>query len=155
MRTCVIDVHSSVLSKEAQDRFAWLDKNCGTHHPELKDLILSHGGHAVCLYLEEDAQNIQSKGQYFPGGKENVVMRKGAPCQCHYNSSRLWKRHKYYKICTGYALSHDNDGLHVWRQHSWCINARGNVVETTELRVAYFGFIMSHEEAEQFYLENT
>ena len=54
---------------------------------------------------------------------------------------------------TGYALS--DDGM--WRQHSWCICDAGEeyiedsiIIETTEKRLAYFGFIMDEEESEEF-----
>ncbi|MDR0287131.1 MAG: hypothetical protein LBI03_05415 [Clostridiales bacterium] len=47
------------------------------------------------------------------------------------------------------------DGL--WRQHSWLIH-RGyrsiEVIETTETRVAYFGFVMMYDEALEFCKSN-
>lgn len=154
MHTCAPNVPGSVLTEEGKERLKWLEKNCGNNHPDVQQVILEHGGDAVCIYLEEDAEKIKTRGQYFPGGKENVLMRKGVPCQCHYNSSRLWARHRNYKLCTGYALSYDSDGIKLWRQHSWCINAKGQIVETTSLREAYFGFVMTQEEAELFEFEN-
>ncbi len=40
-------------------------------------------------------------------------------------------------IATGYAL--DADGL--WRQHSWVMDKKGRVIETTVRRVAYCGIV--------------
>ncbi len=51
---------------------------------------------------------------------------------------------------TGYALSRDG----VWRQHSWCYTDNGVVVETTEKRVQYFGYVMTEDECDQFLFEN-
>jgi hypothetical protein len=45
------------------------------------------------------------------------------------------------KMISGYALSVDG----VWRQHSWARDERG-IIETTEVRVAYFGAERSFEE---------
>lgn len=86
-------------------------------------------------------------------------MQKGEPSQCHTNSAMLWEANKSrtlegpYReelaLATGYAMS--EDGL--WRQHSWCVlrtPARVKVVETTVPKVAYYGFVMTHAEAERF-----
>ncbi|MEG1564976.1 MAG: hypothetical protein RR365_14825, partial [Bacteroides sp.] len=76
--------------------------------------------------------------------------RKGQPSQCHLNACLLWEVNKgYCQIATGYALSKDG----MWRQHSWVVQplaTKYRVWETTEGRVAYFGFIMTDEECELF-----
>jgi len=82
-------------------------------------------------------------------------MKRGQANRCHANTSNLWLANKDQHeivICTGYALS--NDGM--WRQHSWLALRRPRsiqIIETTERRVAYFGFAMTEEEAMKF-IEN-
>ena len=120
---------------------------------ELKARLLEFAGDAVCLPPdEEDLNELLNYGQFWIGN--NIKMMKGIPSQCHYNASRLWEQNKdKCHICTGYALS--SDGM--WRQHSWCIwnKARSNqIVETTEPRILYYGFVMTTEQCEEFAYNN-
>ena len=93
------------------------------------------------------------------GSNNYYSIIQGETSQCHTNSAMLWEANKSrtlegpYReelaLATGYAMS--EDGL--WRQHSWCVlrtPARVKVVETTVPRVAYYGFVMTHAEAERF-----
>jgi hypothetical protein len=67
----------------------------------------------------------------------------GASRECHWNVIRLYEASAgTVHVGTGYALS--DDGL--WRQHSWGVNAK-QIVETTELREAYFGIVLTPREA--------
>lgn len=109
---------------------------------KLRNRLLCVGGEAVCFaYLEPDIDNILRYGQLWDG--KNAVIKRGRVCGCHSNSANLW----YYnmnttRICTGYALSKDG----MWRQHSWLvwIKEDGNtIIETTEPRLAYYGFVMN------------
>jgi len=79
-------------------------------------------------------------------------MSRRQPSRCHANSGFLWDANRdKLELCTGYALS--EDGL--WRQHSWCWwPAQRKVVETTERRKAYVGFVMTAKRVEQFYYDN-
>ena len=115
----------------------------------LKEKLLEFAGDAVCLPgYEEDLDKILQFGQFWIGN--NIKMMRGLPSQCHSNSSRCWEANKdKCRICTGYALS--DDGM--WRQHSWVIwmKPRSNqIVETTVPRIAYFGFVMTEEQCEEF-----
>jgi len=47
---------------------------------------------------------------------------------------------------TGWALS--NDGI--WRQHTWLLKGKA-IVETTSPREKYYGFVLTDEEANQFW----
>ena len=116
---------------------------------ELKKILLGIGGWAVCIpKIESDLDKLLKRGRSFPGKSK---MMRGEPCQCHSNSAFCWDENRELcRICTGYALS--SDGM--WRQHSWCYTNNGVVVETTEKRVQYFGFIMDEDECEQFLFEN-
>jgi len=119
----------------------------------LRVKLLELGGHTVCLLQEEDLDKIISRGEMFKG--RGSLMMKGRPSQCHANSAELWNVNKNkVEIVTGYALSLDEDGLGVWRQHSWLVTKEGRVVETTTKRKTYFGFRMTTVEAEEFYYNN-
>lgn len=125
---------------------------------EIMRRLLDFGGYAVVMaWHESDAEAILERGQLWYG--DRIIMQKGEPSQCHTNSAMLWEANKSrtlegpYReelaLATGYAMS--EDGL--WRQHSWCVlrtPARVKVVETTVLKVAYYGFVMTHAEAERF-----
>lgn len=118
---------------------------------ELHDKLLSFGGVRTCLPVtEDDLTNILERGQLWIG--KIVTMMPGMPSQCHRNSSACWDVNRNRTIlCTGYALS--DDGL--WRQHSWLVDFRHQqIVETTVPMVAYFGFAMTKEEAEDFLTDN-
>ena len=117
---------------------------------ELREKLLSFGGEATCLPgEEEDIDDILNSGQFWFGSES--VMLKGEPCNCHRNACALYQDNIYgdMRICTGYALS--NDGM--WRQHSWLVlhqNEENIIIETTEPRIAYFGFVMSKKQCEKF-----
>lgn len=114
-------------------------------YEKLKQRLLVTG-QAVCLHHEPDLQTILSRGQFFRG--YNARMMRGESCKCHGNSAALWDANRNkVKIVTGYALTRDG----VWRQHTWCVNGDGCVIETTEKRLLYYGFTMTHTEAEQFF----
>jgi hypothetical protein len=66
---------------------------------------------------------------------------------CHENVARLWKaKHRgLVGVGTGYALS--DDGL--WRQHSWGVR-RSGILETTKVRMKYFGRVLQGRDANSF-----
>ena len=120
---------------------------------KLREHLLEFAGESVCLPgYEEDLENILQYGQFWIGN--NVKKMRGTASRCHSNSSRLWENNRENcRICTGYALSEDG----MWRQHSWVVwmKARSNqIVETTEPRIAYFGFVMTDEQCEEFAANN-
>lgn len=127
---------------------------------ELRDTILTFGGEQAILQLiEEDLLNLLKRGQFWYGDIAELIL--GLPVRCHENSAILWAESKKDKsaptlhIATGYALS--EDGL--WRQHSWCVESGngGNkpvIHETTELRIGYFGFVLTEGQANTFFDNN-
>lgn len=137
----------------------WWSKNYqGILEPEMKknkiliNKILKFGGHEVCMPLiEEDFKNIINRGVFIYG--HGACLIKGNPSDCHRNSCAIYENDGSGDIIimTGYALS--SDGL--WRQHSWCYDMEiQQVIETTKKRVAYFGFPMTHDEADDFCFDN-
>lgn len=115
----------------------------------LKKTLLDIGGWGACIpHIEPDLLKILERGRRFPGRSK---MMRGEPCRCHSNSAACWDENRELcRICTGYALSRDG----MWRQHSWVYTNDGAVVETTEKRVAYFGFVMDEDECEEFLAQN-
>ena len=139
--------YSKATIQQELEKAPWMDARL----LELHEKLLSFGGVRTCLpVLEDDLANILDRGQVWLG--KTIKMMPGVPSQCHRNSSACWNVNRNRTIlCTGYALS--EDGL--WRQHSWLVDFRHQqVVETTVPRVAYFGFAMTQEEAEDFLAEN-
>jgi hypothetical protein len=118
-------------------------------HQKLKNKLLDIGGWAAVIpKIEEDLEKIMKRGGKFPGHSKTM---KGQPCQCHSNSAFCWDENRNLcKICTGYALSRDG----VWRQHSWVITNQGQLIETTEKRIQYYGYVMDHDECEEFFFRN-
>ena len=113
----------------------------------LRDRLLTFGGESVCLtFGEPDVDAIMALGQLWHG--YGAKRARGRMSRCHHNAAELWKE-KGYRVCTGYALS--DDGM--WRQHSWCIDKRPRttkIIETTEPRVLYFGYVLNDEETKSF-----
>lgn len=134
------------IQKELE-KCTWINTGLLALHKKL----LSFGGvRTVLPVVEDDLKNILERGQLWLG--DNPKMMPGRPSQCHRNSAACWEANKRKAIlCTGYALS--EDGL--WRQHSWLVDFQyQRIVETTVRRVAYFGFAMTSEEAENFCADN-
>ncbi len=118
---------------------------------ELERRLLAEGGLRACLFQRElHVDQLLERGRIFPGG--GAQFRRGKPSTCHRNAARLFcSTEGAVRIASGYALSEDD----VWRQHSWGVKAEtGIVIETTERRTRYFGFIMDDVESMEFILGN-
>ncbi len=126
-------------------------------HPDaglesLKQRLLNIGGWSVCLpNIEVDLENLLERGIRFAA---RAKMMRGEPCQCHSNSAHLWDNNQDISyLCTGYALSRDG----MWRVHSWCVVKTPKsykVIETTEARISYYGYILDPNESEMFLYAN-
>lgn len=120
----------------------------------LEAALVALGGELVVppRTIEEDLAALLGRGRAFSGAAARLVS--GRPSACHANAAGLWAE-GVGEVCTGYALS--DDGL--WRQHSWVVSAGRTgsdevVVETTEARLGYFGFVLSPDEAAEFAWQN-
>lgn len=118
-----------------------------------RSLVAFGGWRLVDPGHDEDIDKVRERGQLWSG--HGALRAPGEPSQCHRNTALCWEANADRLVpVTGYALS--ADGL--WRQHSWCLKIDGKrpkVVETTERRVAYFGFVMTFTEAVMFYEAQT
>ena len=108
------------------------------------------GRWVILPVIEEDLENILKRGELLCGRRPRMM--KGEPSQCHTNVAFMWDANRdKVVLMTGYAMSRDG----VWRQHSWGFVPKSKkVIETTERRVAYYGYKMTPDEAEQFLYEN-
>jgi hypothetical protein len=111
---------------------------------ELERRLLALCGTLALLFLPDPhIAELLERGRYFPGSR--ALMRLGEPSACHANAAMLfvWTKGEA-RIASGYALS--DDGL--WRQHSWGVDGDdGRIIETTERRVRYYGFVLDDAEA--------
>lgn len=121
----------------------------------LEKKLLSIGGTRVAKQPEEDLDSMLSRGQVFFSKKVKRVKMK--PCRCHGNAGVFWKNYSEangfdnIKIVTGWCLSKDG----IWRQHSFLYQPMDNVIiETTEKRIVYFGFVLDLKESEVFHENN-
>ena len=123
--------------------------------------VLTLGGEEVCMpfiaeVIEDDYDELMERGQLWYG--DRIKMMKGRPSQCHSNSAELWgvnKNNPDFKVLLATGLALSGDGL--WRQHTWLVQVKprsNQIIETTEKRVAYFGYLMTDEEAEKFCYHN-
>jgi hypothetical protein len=114
----------------------------------LKEKLLKYGGERVAETYEEDLDKLLIRGELFE--PDEVVVRRMTPSKCHRNCSDVYKKNKNLKIVTGWALL---DG--VWTQHTWLYDGEYNeIIETTEWRERYFGFILNREESDEFCYSN-
>jgi hypothetical protein len=114
---------------------------------ELKKLLLALGGHEVVAPVVPDSTIpfMIANGIVFPS---RVVLRKMQDSDCHINAARLWSEKRYGIIAVGSGFALSEDGL--WRPHSWGLDDRGYVIETTVKRTKYFGIVMGGLTADMF-----
>jgi hypothetical protein len=139
---------------ERQKRF--LDRRfreAAVHQPDLealRELLLAIGGTYLVVPPSSDSllRFVIDAGFVMAGP---VVRRTMAKSKCHRNVAKLWTENqcRLVGIGTGYSLS--DDGL--WRQHSWGLR-REELLETTVLRVKYFGILLQHGDADLFAMAN-
>ncbi len=116
----------------------------------LKGLLLGLGGmHLVAPPSPDAGLPLLIDAGFVMAGP--VVRRSMKRSECHRNVAEIWaeKRHELVGIGTGYSLS--DDGL--WRQHSWGLRREG-ILETTVMRVKYFGVLLQHGGADSFTMAN-
>jgi hypothetical protein len=114
---------------------------------EMTSVILGYGGVAVVPSLspESRVKDLIREGRGFSATARPIS---GVPGECHRNTALAWMRGEIGTVATGYALS--ADGL--WRQHSWGVDDLGQIAETTQSRLAYYGVELTGEQALAFCL---
>src|SRR5262245_33475586 len=115
----------------------------------LQDRLLKMGGKRLVRQEgDEFAAEVLARGRLFD---LPVKRKRGQRNRCHANAADLWARDPdRLQLATGYGLS--DDGL--WRLHSWAVG-QGRVIETTEVRLRYFGFVHEPKEAARFWWKHS
>ncbi len=107
---------------------------------ELRSKLLGHAGEEVLLRVTpEEIDRLLTRGRFHPG--KGVGLRRMQANRCHFNAAKLFLTGQAAKIVSGFALS---EGL--WRSHTWVLNSRGRITETTEHREVYFGTVLEPKE---------
>jgi hypothetical protein len=107
-------------------------------------MLLKHSGTTVVI-TEESLDLIPiliAEGAMVAANK--VVRKRGKVSDCHANAARLWRK-KLGNLMTGFAYSDD-----CWRRHSWIVDKKGTLTETTESRAHYFGIVLPPAFAKKF-----
>jgi hypothetical protein len=150
-------IHFDTIPMDADWKERLNESNAGylkhRQNRTLNERLLSFGGEGVALNLpDDDTDKILSRGEILDGRGRNAYMFKGEAIHCHSNSCNLWEQNKGRLIIyTGWALSDDG----CWREHTWLWDkSKNKIVETTERRVAYYGYAMTDDEAAEFASNN-
>lgn len=114
-------------------------------YSELERILLDRAGKRVVLQEEPDLGPLLNEGEFVAGGR--AVYQKMKACNCHGNAADLWRESAgHIQIATGWALSNG-----IWLQHSWGWDPHfEHIIETTEKRSLYYGFVLDYEQAEVF-----
>jgi hypothetical protein len=107
---------------------------------ELRSKLLGNAGEEVLLRVTpEEIDRLLARGEFHPG--KGAGLRRMQANDCHFNAAKLFLKGQAVKVVSGFALS---EGL--WRSHTWVLNSRGRITETTEPREVYFGTVLEPQE---------
>lgn len=121
---------------------------------KLNEIMIEIGGSETCIPgWDEDFIKLLERGYYRKGKSKRI---KEYSSDCHSNVVRIYNERAEEDdiiICTGFALSKD----FIWRKHPWILQKymtrsglKTRILETTEKKVAYFGFELTSEEISEF-----
>lgn len=107
---------------------------------KLRSKLLERAGEEVLLRVtREEIDRLLARGEFHPG--KGAGLRRMQASRCHFNAAKLFLTGQAAKVVSGFALS---EGL--WRSHTWVVNSRGRIVETTEPREVYFCTVLEAKE---------
>ena len=122
--------------------------------PKLADLrtrLLAFGGsHVELPEYDDDAENILTFGQLWLKSDCIVRVDKNRPNDMHSAACELYARMsatKNIRICTGYVLDMNRCN---WYSGSWCFDVGEARIISTERKQAYYGFIMTEAQSNDF-----
>ena len=127
------------------DRLKFLAERNATalKNPAAKKLrlkLLGHAGEEVLLRVTpEEIDRLLERGEFYPAN--GASLRRMQANRCHFNAAKHFLTGQAAKVVSGFALS---EGL--WRSHTWVLNSRGRIIETTEPREVYFGTVLEPKE---------
>jgi len=125
------------------------------HARLIAKILTEAGGQAVRIAaIEEDHHKLLARGRRW--STENMQLSPERHAQPHRGSAEHYRQQPHQlQLITGYGLLAQADGLLVWAQHAWLWDTKGaELIETTTPRAAYWGFALSHLEAQNFCWEN-
>jgi hypothetical protein len=113
---------------------------------KLKARALKIGGKSFQIpgVIERDLRDELPREDWHATPGAGARRLKMASRQCHENAARLALAYNW-SCWTGLALSEDG----CWRVHSWAMNKRGRIVETTTPRTHYLGVLLSRDATEE------
>jgi hypothetical protein len=130
----------------AEEVAAPLTRPLGAATRDLCARLLALGGTRVAIQFADAGvcRLILRNGQAVD--PEGLIQRPGRGNHCHTNCSTAWEADSdRYRIQTGFGLSGG-----VWPRHTWLLDRRGRVVETTVPQELYFGAVLDDEQARSF-----
>mgnify|MGYP006097739905 CR=1 FL=1 len=135
-----------------------MEEESSIEFSQLKSILLEEGGDKVSETFEEDLEDLIKNGDFYDPSDYDYKVVPMRTSQCHSNSASFYKNfisdsnntEEEIDIVTGWALK---DGI--WMQHSWIFLTFDEIIiETTEPRDLYYGFILSYEDVEEFLYNN-
>ena len=108
---------------------------------KLRSKLLKHAGEEVLFRVTpKEIARLLVRGEFHSG--RGAGLRRMQRNRCHYNAAKLWLKGQAPLVVSGFALS--DDGL--WRSHTWVLNSRGRIIETTQRMKVYFGTVLEPTE---------
>lgn len=135
-------ITSKIKNKPTQDQIKWLIERPwwdNDLHVKINNFLQQHINNTHIVAMPDDKKyykNFIKKSKFYLA--ENVKFIKMKQSGCHENCLELFLNNEIDFCVFGYALS--DDGL--FRSHSWGIKD-GIVIETTEPRLLYFGYVLT------------
>jgi hypothetical protein len=113
---------------------------------ELCALLLEIAGTRVAVQFDDawESELIARNGEL--AETLDLIFREGQANHCHTNCASAWQADPTrYRIQTGFTLSGG-----VWRRHTWLLDQRDRIIETTFPQEMYFGAILDEDESLSF-----
>lgn len=138
--------------------FAWVVSTQSLASPDLDHTIkaverlarriLKNGGNRVVVQFGDPQMFTDALGEHGEVyDTEGLQLQPSAYHNVHKSCADLWKQNKVNRsIATGYGLDDDQ----VWRRHSWLTDEAGNIIETANKKLIYFGVGHAPGAAEKF-----
>jgi hypothetical protein len=107
---------------------------------KLRLKLLAHSGEEVLLRVTPgEIDRLLARGEFHPA--ESAGLHRMQANACHFNAAKLFLTGQAAKVVSGFALA---EGL--WRSHTWVLDPRGRIIETTEPVEVYFGTVLAPKE---------
>lgn len=115
-----------------------------------REKVLAYAGDDVCVNpLAFNVNNrldmqIGSQGIPFPMDGMRKLDRLMSPKDAYRNAYKVAMKYGF-QLCLGFYMDHQG----MWRKHAWCLD-NGLIIETTCVQYAYFGYVISGNDLEDY-----